>query len=138
MSSYKVNEKDVPRCPCCGGHGEEVYGTLDGDKNGNRKRWAVVLCKDCGLLTEDTESRADAIDIWKKRIPVEKEVPDKKTGLLPCPCCGGRADGNEPILLDGGIVYEGAYVLCEKCGLITDKFRTYDEAKESWNRRAHI
>ena len=51
-----------------------------------------------------------------------------ETKLLPCPCCGGKADNWE------SFNDECAYIDCEECGLLISR-PTMEEAISAWNCR---
>jgi hypothetical protein len=61
-------------------------------------------------------------------IPVAGEV--RSTPLLPCPCCGGRAE-RQPIPFDSAYRER---IVCIECGLST-RGTGFGSIEDAWNRR---
>lgn len=53
---------------------------------------------------------------------------NNRTELKPCPFCGGKAQMN----YDG----ERKLILCSECLIRTESYKTYEAARDVWNRRA--
>ena len=60
---------------------------------------------------------------------VEYYDNERKTNLKPCPFCGGNAEPKHDPFLNYWKIY------CPHCGIYTQTWRTYDGAREHWNRR---
>ena len=55
--------------------------------------------------------------------------------LKPCPFCGGEADFAKVGYQDRDDIIE-PYVFCKNCHTLSGWYKTKEEAKTAWNRRA--